>query len=63
MYIKDPPSNATKADNKNLEKLAFGLPQKKNLYCYVKVYKICPTQHCCNVSVNVSLQNPIPNEA
>ena len=53
MYVKDPPSNATKAGNKNLEKLAFGLPQKNNIYCSVKVSKIGPTQHCCNVSMPV----------
>lgn len=35
MYIKDLPSNAAKAGNKNLEKLAIDLPQKKNVYCPV----------------------------
>ena len=36
MYIKDPPSNAAKA-NKNFEKLTFGLSLINNMYCTVKV--------------------------
>lgn len=37
--IKDLPSNAAQEGSKNLEKFTFGLPQKSNTYCTVKVYK------------------------
>ena len=53
MYIKDPPSNAAKANSMNLEKLNFGLSLKNNMYCTVKVYKIGATKHCCNASMPV----------
>lgn len=53
MYIKDPPSNAAKESSKNLEKYTFGLPQKNNTYCTVKVYKIGATKHCCYVTMPV----------
>ena len=53
MYIKDPPSNSAKANSMNLEKLNFGLSLKNNMYCTVKVYKICATKHCWNVSMPV----------
>lgn len=36
----------------NLEKYTFGLPQKSNTYCTVKVYKI-GAKHCCNVTIPV----------
>ena len=52
MYIKDPSSNAAKANSMNLEKLNFGL-SLKNMYCPLNVYKISAIKHCCNVSMTV----------
>lgn len=40
MYIKDPPLNAAEESSNNLEKYTFGLPQKNNTYCTVKVIKL-----------------------
>ena len=53
MYIKDPSSNAAKANSMNLEKLNFGLSLKNNMYCPLNVYKISATKYCCNVSMTV----------
>ena len=51
--IKDPPSNAAKTKNMNLEKLTFGLSLKNNAYCTVRVYKIGAIKHCCKDSTPV----------